>query len=214
MKRYCTLQAALLILLLVTASMALIAITDRYILTPGFYDRNGQSLSGIPATAPLLYQGIQRVIYLYAAMYLLIKILVISLILSTALYFFDLEIRFSRILRLVTAAEFIFLIPAAVKIAWFWQQRDTVTLEVWQDYYFLSLASLVHTTHPVLLYPLQLINIFELSYIIILADSIRGNAGCSMKVAFNVVCASYVPMLMIWVITVIFLALTYFPQSF
>lgn len=214
MKKYSPLSLILLMIALVGATLALLFITNRYILTVNFYERNGQPVSGIPDMESLVYDRIKSVIYLYAVIYLLIKVAVISIILATGLYFFDTEVSFSKLLRVVIICEFIFLIPAAAKICWFWQERQIVDLITWQNFYFLSAAMLKPDVKPAFLLPLQTLNLFEVAYWYLLATGIAGITLLRFDKALKVVCLSYIPALFIWVIFVVYCTVVYFPQSY
>ena len=113
MKRPSLLGSLLLIATLISLSLLLIALSNRYVLTQDFYDRNGEPLAGIPEIEAMAYRGIQRTIYFYAAIYLIIKLLLVTTVLYTGLFYFDMKASFRRILRVVACAEFIFLVPAA-----------------------------------------------------------------------------------------------------
>jgi hypothetical protein len=214
MKKYSPLSLILLMAALVGATLALLFITNRYILTVNFYERNGQPVSGIPDMESLVYDRIKSVIYLYAVIYLLVKVGVISIILATGLYFFNTEISFRKILRVVILCEFIFLIPAAAKICWFWQTRQIVDLITWQNFYFLSAAMLTPDVKPAFLLPLQTLNVFEVAYWYLLATGIAGITSLRFDKALRVVCLSYIPALFIWVIFVVYCTVVYFPQSY
>jgi hypothetical protein len=214
MKKYSPLSLILLMIALVGATLALLFITNRYILTVNFYERNGQPVSGIPDMESLVYDRIKSVIYLYAVIYLLVKVAVISIILATGLYFFDTEVSFSKLLRIVILCEFIFLIPAAAKIFWFWQTRQIVDLITWQNFYFLSAAMLTPDVKPAFLLPLQTLNVFEVAYWYLLATGIANITSLRFDKALRVVCLSYIPALFIWVIFVVYCTVVYFPQSY
>lgn len=214
MKKYPNLNTFLLIILLVFISLGLIFIADKFILTVNFYDRNDQPVSGIPALEAVVYQNVQKVIYLYSSIYLVAKVLLIATILFTGLYFFDVKTSFANMLRIVVQAEFIFLIPAFVKIWWFYYYNDQPTLEGWQKFYFLSAASLTDYVRPAFVYPLQTFNPFELAYWFLLAAGINSVAGIGFDRSLRVVLCSYVPSLLIWIMMVMFFTMLYFPQSY
>jgi hypothetical protein len=201
-------------LALIGATLALLFITNQYILTVNFYERNGQPVSGIPDMESFVYDKIKSVIYLYAVVYLVVKVGVISIILATGLYFFDKEVSFRKLLGVVILCEFIFLIPAAAKICWFWQERQIVDMTTWQNFYFLSAAMLTPDVKPAFLLPLQTLNVFEVLYWYLLATGIAGITELKFDKALKVVCLSYIPALFIWIIFVVYCTVVYFPQSY
>jgi hypothetical protein len=214
MKKYSNLNTFLLIVLLVFLSLFLIGIANKYILTVDFYERNGQPVSGIPNLQSVVYRNIQQVIYLFSAIYLVVKIVLISVIIFTGLFFFDLKVSLGKVLRVVVQAEFIFLIPATIKIWWFYYFNDQPTLEQWQNFYFLSAASLTAYVKPVFLYPLQTFNAFELAYWFLLASGIKATTEIDFDKSLKVVLCSYIPALLVWMSMVLFFTMLYFPQSY
>lgn len=214
MKKYPILNLILVFSALVAITLTLICITNRYILTVNFYERNGQPISGIPDMQSLVYDRVKGVIYLYSVIYLGVKIIVISLLLATGLYFFDVQVSYLKLLRVVILCEFVFLIPAAAKICIFWHDRDMVDLITWQNYYFLSAASLFPDIKPAFLLPLQTLNIFELAYWLLLAGGIERIASVKFEKGLKVVLSSYLPALFVWVIFVIYFTIVYFPESY
>lgn len=214
MKKYSILNTILLIAAIVACSLFLIFLSDKYILTNDFYDRNQQPLSGIPEMEPAVFRSVQRLVYLYSAIYLVVKLLVITLVLFTGLYFFGLRVYFRDLLRVVALAEFIFFVPAVVKIWWFYYNVPSATLEGWEKYYFLSAASFADYVKPVYLYPLQTFNGFELAYWFILATGIKSVTHADFDKSLQVVICSYVPALTLWIVLVAFLTIVYFPQAY
>jgi len=214
MKKYAILNTIGLITTLIIISLVLIGITNKYILTVNFYERNGEPVSGIPDMASTIYQRLQQTIYLYSAIYLVVKLLVIAFILYTSLYYFEIKASYRDILRVVTLAEFIFLIPAIVKVWWFYYYNFNATLWQWQKFYFLSVASFTEYIKPVFLYPLQTLNAFELAYWFFLAAGIRSVTKADFDRALRVVVSSYVPLLALWMVIVAFIAMIYYPQAY
>ena len=214
MKRNLNLTLIFLLVALIAATLFLIYITNEYILTVNFYERNGQPVSGIPDMESLVYQNIKKVIYLYTVIYITGKVLAVSCLLATGLYFFDFRVSFRELLRFVIACEFIFLVPAAGKVWWFWQDRNTVDLITWQNFYFLSGTSFVPEVKPAFLMPLQTLNVFEVAYWFLLATGIEKITSVPFGRALQIVCLSYIPALFIWVIFVVYFTVVNFPQSY
>lgn len=199
---------------LISISLLLISLSNKYVLTQDFYDRNGQPLSGIPELEEVAYQNIQHTIYLYSTIYMIIKLLVITTVLYTGLNYFDIKARFGKVLRVVAFAEFIFLVPAVVKVWWFYHYVPDASLEQWEDFYFLSAASLNDYIKPVNLYPLQTFNVFEIAYWFLLAAGISHLTKVEFDRALRVVVSSYVPALFLWIVFVVFMTMMYYPQAY
>lgn len=201
------LNLAVLILL----TFVLLYFTSHYILTPGFYENGPDPLSGIPGNGLKIYESLQAWIYLGSAVYLLIKLFIISLILYTALYLTDEQVRFKNIFRITVLAEFVFLIPASIKIISFPVIFPNGTLADWNRYYILSAVSLVSTAPADWNYALQTLNVFEISYWFLLAFGIYKMSALDFDRSLRVVVVAYVPALFIWVAFVTFCTLILFP---
>lgn len=60
--------------LLLALNFSLIYLTDRYVLTVGFYENNGDPLTGIPGSGVGVYEALQKWVCFSSAAYLLFKI--------------------------------------------------------------------------------------------------------------------------------------------
>jgi hypothetical protein len=201
----------LLVLLLLT--FVLINITNRYILTSGFYSNGGDPLSGVPGQEVSIYENLQRWIYISSAAYLIVKLAAISLVLYTALYLADQQVTYKDIFNVVVLAEFVFLIPAVIKITSFYYVFPHGTLEDWRQYYILSTLSLFKYASPDWYYALQTVNVFEICYWFLLALGIYRISGLNYDKSVQIVVTAYLPALFIWVASVTFCTLMLFPAS-
>ncbi len=141
---------------------------------------------------------------------LFIKTHLIAGVLSMGAFFFEKKLPYKKIWGIVLKAEFVFLAVIVVKMVWLYGFVDNYTLSDVQSFYPLSMLSVVGAEglEPWYLYPLQVINIFEIIYWITLAllldralkDS-KGNTG------FKIVASSYGPALLIWVVGIMFFTL-------
>lgn len=138
----------------------------------------------------------------------IVKVLLISLSLDIGAFIWDKKIKFKNILKIVLTAEFIFLIPIFFKSIWFLFFQKNFTLNTLEDYSPLSLFSLVSdlNINPLIKYPLQLVNLFEIAYIVLLAIGI-GRVFKSTKTGFKVTLSGYVTSLVIWVLLIIFISI-------
>jgi hypothetical protein len=138
---------------------------------------------------------------------LFLKITVIAWVLGIGGFFNEVSLSHRSYFRIVLMSEYIFLIPALSKIAWFYFFETDFTYEQVQEFVPFSLQSIMDTSSIPnwALYPLQLCSLFELVYWFILAVSIdratRGNMG------IKVVSTGYAPALFVWVAFIMFLTL-------
>jgi hypothetical protein len=194
-------------------SFVLICITNHYILTINFYNNNGDPLSGIPEQEGAVFESLQKWIYLSTAGYLLFKLSLISLILYTALYLADHPVSYSKIFNVVILSEYIFFVPAIIKIFWFHFEYPNGTLLAWQRLSVFSALSLFDSVSPDWYYPLQTLNLFEIGYWFLLTYGISRVTRLNFDQSLRVVVFSYLPALFIWAATVAFCTLMIIPNK-
>ncbi len=136
-----------------------------------------------------------------------VKITVIAWVLAIGGFFKELPLSHGRYFRIVLLAEFVFLIPAILKIVWFYFFETDFTLEQIQQFVPFSLQSVIDTSDfpNWALYPLQIINLFEVAYWVLLAFLID-RAAKTYK-GMKVVLTGYGPALFIWIVFIMFLTL-------
>ena len=140
------------------------------------------------------------------------KCSLVALCLYAGLFLINCNLEYLKIFNVVVKAEFVFLIPSIVKLIWFIFLQTSYTLEDIQ--YFAPLSTLSMFTpkslEPWLIYPLQVLNIFEIIYWVVLANLLTKELPeLDMNRSMTVVMASYRTSLVIWVAFVMFLTLTY-----
>jgi hypothetical protein len=198
--------------LLLGATFLLIYITNRVLLTPEFYRANGQNLALLPGQDLLVYQQMQLRIYPMTALYLLVKVGLISLILYTALYLAGHLVKYAKILHVVIYSELIFVLAAVLKLLWFLWAYPNGTLQDWHHVYLISLLSLFDQVPADWFYALQTINVAEICYWFLLAAGLSNLTRLPYASAIRLVSLSYLPALLIWVTAVTFLSLLFFPN--
>jgi hypothetical protein len=191
----------------------LIYLTDHYILTINFYENSGDPVAGVPAQESVVYESLQKWIYLASALYLFMKLFFISLVLYTALYLSSHPVPFGKIFNVAVLADFIFLIPAAIKFFWFQYKYPDGTLADWHRVYVLSALSLFDSAPADWYYALQTLNAFEVTYWFLLAYGLHKISSMDYDQSLRLVVCSYVPALFIWVATVTFCTLVMFPNT-
>ena len=143
----------------------------------------------------------------------LLKYITISLILYIAFIIADFKVSFYLLIKVVTISEIIFLIPLIIKLIWFLNKDSNFTIEDVQSFMPLSLLNIFDYTslNKILIYPFQLLNVFEITYWIALAYGISKLINNNFDKAFKIVLSSYVPALIVWVVFVMFLTVTLNP---
>lgn len=193
-------------------SFLLIYITGKYILSISFYNNSGDIFSGLPDQDATVFDALQKWIYITDVLYIVVKVNIIAMILYTALFLSDQNISFDRVLNIVIKCEYIFLVPAAIKIPWFLHEYPNGTINDWHKTYVLSALSLFDNVPADWYYPLQTLNVFEISYWFLLAYGLTKITKLNFDSALQTILVSYLPALIIWVATVCFCTLTMFPS--
>lgn len=149
---------------------------------------------------------------------ILIKTILISSIIYISVFFhIPKAIKFKIILKAVLKAEFIFLLIPFFKIIWFYFIETNYSLEDIQYFYPFSALNLIgyKGLETYFIYPFQVINLFELSYVLLLgyyigkSVYIPQNKENSMDFGLKIVASSYIPALFLWVTIVMFFTLNY-----
>jgi len=149
--------------------------------------------------------------YLLIPILLFIKISLISVILDGGCFFIGKKLKFSEVFNFVVKAEFIFLFVIVFKILWFYIIQQDFSLEDFQYFYPLSALNLVgyEDLPKWFIYPLQVINLFELTYWFILAFQVKRKLEIDTIEGLNVVASSYGVSLVVWVVAVMFFTLNF-----
>lgn len=150
--------------------------------------------------------------YVFVPILLIIKSALIASVIYVGTFFFGkIAITFKNIWNCVIQAEFVFLLVPVLKIFWFYFFQTNYTLEDIQ--YFYPLSALNITGYKELdswfIYPLQVLNLFELAYIIYLSYQIGQLTQTNTDNGLKIVAYSYVPALFLWVTVVMFFTLNY-----
>jgi hypothetical protein len=144
--------------------------------------------------------------YLLIVIIAVIKYLVIAGIIQGGMLIYSIEVRFSKILKIVIIAEFIFLIPILIKILWFTFVVPTYDLKELSFFTPLSMLNLftAGSISSLWVYPLSLINVFDICYIFMLAYGVKKIVNISYDNSLKIIVGSYVPGLFLWVVFVLF----------
>tara|TARA_R110000796_G_scaffold88850_6_gene192058 strand:- start:130834 stop:131394 length:561 start_codon:yes stop_codon:yes gene_type:complete len=149
--------------------------------------------------------------YIILPLILLLKISIISIILDAGCFFFGKEIIYKKIFKIVTKAEFIFLLTIVFKTVWFYFFQQSYTLEDLQYFYPLSFLNIFdyQSLESWFIYPLQTINLFEIAYWIFLAHLLDKELLLHTEehLGIKIVSSSYGVALLIWVVGIMFFTL-------
>ena len=156
--------------------------------------------------------------YVIIPLILLIKTALIASVLYIGTFFYSkIKVTFKQLFDAVVKAEFVFLGVGVLKIVWFYFFQTNYTLEDLQYFYPLSALNIVgyQGLESWFIYPLQVLNLFELAYWLLLAYFIgklaftEKDKGKPMDLGFKIVASSYGSALLLWVVVVMFFTLNY-----
>jgi hypothetical protein len=157
----------------------------------------------------------QWVGYLSIPVVVLLRVFYTSVFLYTGLFLADIDTSFGRLFKIALWADFVFVLSGLAKLVMLLFFREVSTLH---DLQFQPLSVLELTDQATIdtlfIYPLSLINLFELGYFVVLAwllkdllseeqPEIRMRLGNSLRL----VGLSYGSGLLLWVITVMFISI-------
>jgi len=149
--------------------------------------------------------------HLYIPLIILVKTLIIATTLYIGLFLFTKETKFKNSWNVVIKAEFIFILVPIIKIIWFYFFQTSYTLDDIQNFYPLSALNIIgyKDLEAWFIYPFQVLNLFELSYVIYLGFQIGELTNTNTDYGLKIVGLSYGPCLLLWVATVMFFTLNY-----
>ena len=149
--------------------------------------------------------------YVFIPLFILIKTALVASVLYIGVFFFSkTEVTFNKIWSVVLTAEFIFLLVPIGKLLWFYFFQTKYTLEDFQYFYPLSALNITgFTIDKWFIYPFQVLNLFELGYIIYLSSQIGKITETNTDTGLKIVGYSYLPALLFWVVLIMFLTLNY-----
>lgn len=159
-----------------------------------------------------LQQRWQWISYAIILVFLLLKITLVSSVLYIGTFFYSkVSVTFKQLWAVALKAEFVFLLVGVAKIVWFYFFQTNYTLEDIQFFYPLSALNIVgyKGLEAWYIYPFQVLNLFEVAYIFILAYYIGKLTQTNTDRGLTIVSASYVPALVLWVVCVMFFTLSY-----
>jgi len=205
-------KTATLYLTFLLVTISLIYVFNTFLVTKdAFYNTYQNQLENY--TIEEIFYGQREhdwISYLLLPLWLLLKIFMVSLCLQTGLILNDTKLKFGTTFKIALTAEFVFLLPQLIKLAWFLLVKTDYTLIDVQQFYPLSALNLfkVENLPALLIYPFQTFNVFELLYWIILAGSIKQALDTDINHGIRVVFSGYIPALVLWVICVMFITVS------
>jgi len=139
---------------------------------------------------------------------------IIALIISLVIWIFYLneqnpKVKFSDTWQIVLSAQWSSIAAMLTKIVWFGFIHTNFTLEEIASFYPLSIVNFfdIKNLDKLYVYPIQLVNVFELAYWIILIVGIKSLLTSTWLKSLKIVFLSYGVTLIVWIIVVMFISL-------
>ncbi|HEY9007136.1 hypothetical protein [Ohtaekwangia sp.] len=136
-----------------------------------------------------------------------LKIFLASACLYCGLFFANVKSSFATLFSISLRAEYLFLLPIAMRLLWFTVIQTDYALSEISSFPPFSLRNLLgsETDEAWVVYPMRVVNLFELAYIFTLAASIAHHFQTGFLRALKLVTVSYGLGLLLWIIFVAFL---------
>lgn len=147
--------------------------------------------------------------YIILSTIYLFKFSLTSFCILIGLFFFNHKVSFFNIFKVIMLAEIPLVFIPLIKLFWFLFIQTQYTFNDLQYFYPLSALQLfeIKTLATWQIYPLQLLNVFELVYWVLLAYWLKRLLNISLTKGMEVVVASYGTGLLLWVVFITFLSL-------
>lgn len=151
--------------------------------------------------------------YVIIPLLVLLRSSLVAMCLSIGNFLYNLNatktIKFKHFLRIALLGEFVLLLVGLFKFGYFYFIKTEHTLQDIQQYYPLSYIHFldIEKLQPWLIYPLQTVNLFEISYFFVLVYGLWKLLNNKFSKSFEMVAVSYGTGLLIWLGLVMFLTL-------
>lgn len=156
------------------------------------------------------------VVYIFIPFFLLLSTSLIALIILLVIELYYLnengsKVKFRDTWRIVLMAQWSTIISMFSKVFWFGFYHTQYTLDELQSFSPLSLINVFDkkTLDVWLVYPIQLVNVFELAYWIILIIGIKNLLQRTWIKSIEMVFLSYGLALIVWVVVIMFVSLNF-----
>lgn len=203
--------------------IALMALTEltKYVLNFDalFYNSLAENLNSKQVTMIMeLRDKWQWLSYSIIPLLILLKTGIVASVLYIGTFFFSkAKVTFKQLWDVAIKAEFVFLAVGILKLIWFYFFQTNYTLEDLQYFFPLSAINIIgyQGLEAWFVYPLQTLNLFELTYWLLLSYFVGKLAftekdnGKPMDLGFKIVASSYGSALLLWVVAVMFFTLNY-----
>lgn len=147
--------------------------------------------------------------YLLTPVFLALKVFLVSVCLYCGLFFNNEKTSLASLYKIALRAEFVFLVPLVLKLVWFTVIQPNYTLEEVNNFPPLSLKNILDGSYEVwITYPLSILNLFEVIYIIVLSQVMARELNASFAKSLKWVIQSYGTGLLLWIMLILFVLIS------
>lgn len=153
-------------------------------------------------------------VFVPVALFLSTSLTALVILLVIELYYVhdtNLKIKFKDTWRIVLTAQWCSVASILIKTIWFGFFHTKYSMEELQSFSPLSVINLfdVNSMNKLFVYPIQLLNVFELAYWIVLIIGIKKLMQMSWMRSFQLVFFSYGMTLILWIVVAMFITLNF-----
>ncbi|MDX9880765.1 MAG: hypothetical protein RBS73_01790 [Prolixibacteraceae bacterium] len=147
--------------------------------------------------------------YVFIPVIILIRVSFTTICLYIGFFLINLKVRFENLFKIALLSDFVFVLAGIAKLVILIFFKEVSVLEDLQ-FQPLSLMELFDRTtiDPLFVYPLSLVNVFELLYWLALAWLLAGVIEQSFGKSLKLVASSYGSGLLLWVLFVMFITVS------
>lgn len=201
-----------LILIFVIFYVAIFYMTNKFITNEAFYySAFGNQLSAERIGKIVgVREKLMWIYYILIPLFVVLKLYVIASIIYTGGFLLNLKLSFQNSLKIVLLAELITIAEVLARTAYF-LFYPPVSVNDLSKFHPFSISQIINISHfpGYLLYPVQLCNLFEVAYWVVLAFGIMHFIKTNFKKSFAFVACTYGIGLVIWVLVVMFIQVQY-----
>ena len=149
--------------------------------------------------------------YPFLIIFLYLKLLIVAAILYVAVLLTDYHRQdFKSLFKIALLGEFIFLFQPLLRLIWYGIFQPDYSLKDLQNFVPFSLLGLMDQTsiNQVLVYPLTILNILEVVYVVILSQLVSEKIDSGFSVGLKIVLGSYGTGLVLWVLCITFMTVS------
>lgn len=206
-------KTLLLFLILIILSLAVSFTMNTLVLTDDVYYYFFMERFPTEKIGELLELRKENALYMYFVLPVVssLKILMVAICLFAGVFFANIKGSFSSMFKVVINAEFIFLLATTITIIWFGFIQEEYTLNDIRNFSPFSLYSVFGYPDSDfwLKYILKMISLFQIMYVLLLAEGLRKVLLVPFTSSLKIVTISYGLGFILWITMVLFIIVSF-----